>query len=510
MLNTKSLIRRKKITPVQSDKEFEDRNIDENEKIIKNIENENIMKNIEPDIIKPDIIRPDIIRPDIIRPDIIRPDIIRPSIFTLPKKQESDNIYVENDDIFRQDNIIREGRIGNIFDAELKKEEDVIFDDQSNSYIIIDYDNQKKILKNEDILNFIFNQKDNELIKKYIFTINYNMVNKQFEFNLIVSKFTENIEIMIKLLNFINDYINNNEKDMMTENIDKLMVFYYQLIIFLFKNILQVSKYDKLKLAKYSSYLSYKYSTMILKKISNIEINNLIINNNLQSLLLIKKDLLTQLNEICSIQNLSLERHMSLNQNNTKNITEQILNRSVKYKLSSEDLQDNKQDLIEDNLENMTSDSNSKVNIMTMFTDSAAKSENKYNINNLMNFFSDNGSNYNKSNNNSNNSNNSDNSDNSNNSDDNNYQEVDITSDQNILITEDKLDIDEIKEELNKISNNSNIPLEMSNKDTVSENLYANNFESNKIKSSNIKSKSEYSYNTNSALLNSKLYELNL
>ena len=47
MLNTKSLIRRKKITPVQSDKEFEDRNIDENEKIIKNIENENIMKNVK-------------------------------------------------------------------------------------------------------------------------------------------------------------------------------------------------------------------------------------------------------------------------------------------------------------------------------------------------------------------------------------------------------------------------------------------------------------------------------
>ena len=245
MLNTKSLIRRKKITPVQSDKEFEDRNIDENEKIIKNIENENIMKNVEPDIN----------RPDVTRPDINRPDVTRPSIFTLPKKQESDNIYVENDDIFRQDNIIREGRIGNIFDAELKKEEekkeDVIFDDQSNSYIIIDYDNQKKILKNEDILNYIFNHKDNELIKKYIFTINYNIVNKQFEFNLIVSKFTENIEIMIKLLNFINDYINNNEKDMMTENMDKLMVFYYQLIIFLFKNILQVSKYDKLKLAKY-------------------------------------------------------------------------------------------------------------------------------------------------------------------------------------------------------------------------------------------------------------------
>jgi hypothetical protein len=215
-----------------------------------------------------------------------------------------------------------------------------------------------------------------------------------------------------------------------------------------------------------------------------------------------KKDLLTQLNQICYLQNLNVERHMSLN----KNITTEpslILNRSAKYKLSSEDLNETKQNLINNNQESMTFDSNSKVNIMTMFTDSAAKSENKYNINNLMNFFSDEGSN--------NNSNNSDNYDNSDNlSDDNNYQEVDMSSDQNILITEDKLDIEDIKEELNKISNNSNIPLEMSNKDTVSENLYANNFESNKIKSSNIKSRSEYSYNTNSALLNSKLYELNL
>jgi hypothetical protein len=476
MLNTRSLIKRKKITPVQSDREFEDRNIDENEKIIKNIDSEKFKKNIEDEVIKPS------------------------SIFALPRKQESENIYVENNDIFKQDNIIREGRIGNIFDAELRKEEikqeDIIFDESSNSYIIIDYDNQKKILKNEDILNYIFNHKDNELIKKYIFTINYNMVSKQFEFNLIVSKFTENIDVMIKLLNFINDYINNNEKHMMSENIDKLMIFYYQVIIFLFKNILQVSNYDKLKLAKYSSYLSYKYSTMILKKISNIEINNLIIKENLQSLFEIKKDLLTQLNQICSLQNFNLERHMSLN----KNITTEpslILNRSAKYKLSSEDLQESKQSLFSNNQEAITSDSNSKVNIMTMFTDSAAKSENKYNIDNLMNFFSEDDSN--KSDNESENI-----------SDDNNYQEVDMSSDQNLLITEDKLDIEEIKDELNKISNNSNIPLELSNKDTVSENLYANNFESNKIKSSNIKSKSEYSYNTNSALLNSKLYELNL
>jgi len=474
MLNTKSLIKRKKITPVQSDKEFDEKNIDENEKIIQNIEKE---KNIESEIVKP-------------------------SIFTLSKKQEND-IFVENDEIFRKEeifrkddifkhyNIIRDGKIGNIFDAELKREErkeDVIFDEINNIYIINDYDSQKKILKNEDILNYIFNHKDNELIKKYIFTINYNMATKQFEFNLIVSKFTENIEVMIKLLNFINDYINSIDK--FTENIDKLMIFYYQVIIFLFKNILMVSKYDKIKLAKYSSYLSYKYSTMILKKISYIEINNLLIKDNLQSLFDIKKDLFLQLNQICSLQNSNLERHMSLSKNITTTEPSLILNRSAKYKLSSDDTKQNP------NSNNFNSDSNSKVNIMGMFTDSHEKSDSKYNINNLMNFFSEDGSN-----------NNTDNI-----TDDNNYQEVDITSEQNILITEDKLDldIDDFKEELKKISNNSNIPPELSNKDTVSENLYANNFESNKIKSSNIKSKSEYSYNTNSALLNSKLYELNL
>jgi len=484
MLNTKSLIKRKKIISVQSDKEFEERNIDENMKIL---ENEKIIKSLDTEVIKP-------------------------QIFITPNKQESekDNFFKQENNIFKQDNILREGRLGNIFDAELKKEEqkreDVIYDDQSSSYIIIDYDNLKKTLKNEDIINYIFNHKDNELIKKYIFTINYNVSNKQFEFNLIVSKFTENIEIMIKLLNYINEYINNNDNnDDIAENIDKLMIFYYQVIIFLFKNILVVSKYDKLKLAKYSSYLSYKYSTMVLKKISNIEKNNLIIKDTFQSLFDIKKDLLSQFTQICSLQNSNLEYHTSLNKTAEPSL---ILNRSAKYKLSSEDKSNISYSNSNQNIHYSNSNSNqnieNKVNINNMFSDSSNKSatnsENEYNIKNLMNFFtedvsedvSENVSNY---------------------SDDNNYQEVDIadmSSEQNILITEDKLNINEINDELNKISNNSNIPLEMSNKDTISENLYANNFESNKIKSSNIRTKSEQSYNTNSALLNSKLYELNL
>jgi hypothetical protein len=454
MLNTKSLIKKEKII-VQSDKEFEKINIEENFKIIKD-EDEYKVKSQE---------------------------YYKPSIF-IPKKLEMEKISAENDDIFKDRNFILKDKIGNILEEEIKKKEDVIYDEFSNSYIIFDYDNfnldinEKKILKNEDIINYIINNRDNELIKKYIFTINYNIFNKNFEFNFIISKFTENIDIMIKLLNFINDYINNNDN---FENIDKLMIFYYQIIIFLFKNILQISKYDKLKLAKYSSYLSYKYSTMVLKKITLIENNNLIIKDTFKELFEIKKDLLTRFTNICTLQKSNLLSKSNLFQENMSNMEHsQILNRSAKYKLSSENLEDK---------ESLTSDS--KENIRTIFTESSNKSENKYNINNIMNFFSD------------------DNLDN-NISDYNNYQEVDMSSEENILVTEDKLNIENINEELQKISNNSNIPLEISNKDTISENLYVNNLESNKIKSSNIKSKSDYSYNTNSALLNSKLYELNL
>ena len=297
---------------------------------------------------------------------------------------------------------------------------------------------------------------------------------------------------MIKLLNFVNDYINNNEIDDMTENIDKLMIFYYQVIIFLFKNILQVSKYDKLKLAKYSSYLSYKYSTMVLKKISNIENNNLIIKDSFQNLIEIKKDLLSQFTQICSLQNSNLQHHTSLNKNTNLNKTTEpslFLNRTAKYKLSSESVENIKQSSTSQKI--LIDSSNNKSD-----NNSDNKSDNKYNLKNIMNFFSE-------ENLNNNNFSEID-------SDDNNYQEVDMSSEQNILITEDKLNIDNIKEELEKISNNSNIPLEMSNKDTISENLYNDNNDNNKIKSSNIRSKSEQSYNTNSAFLNSKLYELNL
>jgi len=467
MLNTKSLIIRKKINQVHSDKEFEERNIEENLKIL---ENNKIINNLETEEIKPSIF---------IKENTLKEDRISNNIFDAEYKKE---LYNEEKK--------REDRIGNIFDAEYKKElyneekkrEEVYYDDDSNSYIIIDYDNEKKILKNEDILNYIFSNKNNLLIKNYIFTINYNIINKQFEFNLIVSKFTENIEIMIKLLNFVNDYIDNNGKNM-NENIDKLMIFFYQTIIFLFRNILQVSKYDKLKLAKYSSYLSYKYSTMVLKKISIIEKNNLIINDTFHSLYNIKKNLLSQFTEISSLYNSNLQVHTSLNKNTKKtdsNVEESLhLNRSGKYKLNSKNV-------INQNLENnkLISDS------------SYTNSNNEYNLKNMMNFFSD--ENLNNENLNSEKS-----------SEENNYQELDTSSDENLLITEDKSNINNMNQESEKISNNSDI-IEILDKDTLSENLYSNNLDSNKFKFSNLKSKSEQSYNTNSAFINSKLYELNL
>ena len=66
----------------------------------------------------------------------------------------------------------------------------------------------------------------------------------------------------------------------------------------MFKNILQNKNHDLVKLSKYSSYLCYKYSTMILKKIMKIDENNNNIKNSLENLLTIMYLKITNLKKI--------------------------------------------------------------------------------------------------------------------------------------------------------------------------------------------------------------------
>jgi len=332
----------------------------------------------------------------------------------------------------------------------------VIWDDRSNSYIIYDSNNDVRTITNEEIINYILNNKTNENIKKYIFSINFNQMNNQYEYNFIISKFTENIDIMIKLINFIGDSINNYENiDSVSEdNIDKLMIIYYQIIIFMFKNILQTQKYDIVKLSKYSSYLCYKYSTMILKKITKIDENNNNIKNTLENLLIIKNNLSMQLNNIYDLINKDEISIDNLKKENT-NINDE---------------------------EYTSSENNSEITNNSLKKYKITNSEKNFSINKLINLFTE--------------------DDKNNSSDVNNYQEIEIKSDNNIVNN---------NSESNKEESDNDLTSSISNNDTVSENLYQfEEINNNLKKTSNTHSKTDLSYNLNSALKNSKLIEMNL
>ena len=77
-------------------------------------------------------------------------------------------------------------------------------------------------------------------IKKYIFIITANFQLGINEFNFVNSIFTQNLDSMIKLQNYIYESINQFDSLDVgeAENYKNILtLFYYQLIIFIFKNI---------------------------------------------------------------------------------------------------------------------------------------------------------------------------------------------------------------------------------------------------------------------------------
>jgi hypothetical protein len=438
MLNTKSLIKKKSIKNIVSE---EENLIKVDEDINQKIINEQNIAYDELSINKID------------NDDNVKLLLNKPSTKLLINNNLIENNLIEN-------NLI---------------ENNVLWDDKSNCYIIYDSNNDIRTITNEDIINYILNNKPNENVKKYIFTINFNSINNQHEYNFIITKFTENIDVMIKLINFIGDSINNydNINNLSDVNVDKLMIIYYQIIIFMFKNILQTTKYDLVKLSKYSSYLCYKYSTMILKKIMKIDDNNNNIKNSLENLLIIKNNLSVQLTNISSLlnQDKSSVDQTSIDKENTS---------------------------IEDSLE--TSDSSQKKYKIS-------NSDKNFSINKLIYLFTEDNKNTD--------------------TDINNYQEIEIITENNkqsnIKQSNNKSESSKQsnnksesskqsinKSESSKTSKDSDLILSDTNNDTISENLY--NFEevNNIKKTSNTHTKTDLSYNLNSALINSKLIEMNL
>jgi len=171
----------------------------------------------------------------------------------------------------------------------------VEFNDDNNSYIIYNNSGIECVISNDDILkNMIDN--NNMYIKKYLYTLSYNHILEVNEFNFINSIFTSNLDIIVKLQNFIYNTINNSISEN-NENNQVLLFFYYQFIIWIFKNmsIYENNLNDPNKISKVFSTLTYRFSSLILKNIINIQ--NMC-NMNLESLdhiISLKNDLLTKL-----------------------------------------------------------------------------------------------------------------------------------------------------------------------------------------------------------------------
>jgi hypothetical protein len=173
-------------------------------------------------------------------------------------------IILNNEGLVNKNDI----KINKIESPEILNENCIIFNENKNGFVINDDTIVYTILKS-DIINYIINLSTNESsIKKYIFIISFNNITNTNEFNFINNTiFTKNLNMMIKLQNLLYENINRDDfykNDIVVKN--KFLMFYYQLVIFMFKSSYNNILFDKNKIMNTYSTLSFRISTIILKE----------------------------------------------------------------------------------------------------------------------------------------------------------------------------------------------------------------------------------------------------
>ena len=270
----------------------------------------------------------------------------------------------------------------------------VEWDNDDNCYVIYHNNEIDCRLTNEHILKSLLNQEHNDIyVKKYIFITSWNSQLENYEFNFINSPFTNNLDMTIKIQNFIYDTLMNFDNLNVSDTYnyhDTIMIFYFQLIIFLFNNYnFYLSLSDINKLSKIYSSLSYRFSSLVLKNILKIK-NNIDENTNLlDKLILIRTDILSQVNFINEKINMDINTNIDYTDNFKSNI-QQFSNTDVK--LNTETNSESEYESINE------SNNNSDDNINNNFNNN-----NNFNDNNNSDDNSDNNSDNNNNNNNNNN-----------------------------------------------------------------------------------------------------------
>ena len=183
------------------------------------------------------------------------------------------------------------------------------FDEEKNAYVIYFGSNIDCIITNHDILKAIITPNNNDQnVRKYVFVISLNHAMNVEEFNFVNSVFTNNAQIMIQLQNFIYDTLNHLSTTNQDEILEIITIFYYQMIIFMFKNYENYTNYENIN--KFFSTLTYRFSSLVLKQTLNVQKDSDNIKMNCEKILNIKQKLLSKME--------LLDNHVRyLNQNNS-------------------------------------------------------------------------------------------------------------------------------------------------------------------------------------------------
>jgi hypothetical protein len=286
------------------------------------------------------------------------------------------------------------------------------WNEEQNSYIIYENNQLDCTITHNDILKYIISPNTGKTsIKKYIFIISTNTVHNVNEFNFINSIFTSNLDYMLKLQNYIYDSINNYENLNIidVENFQEiLLLFYYQLIIWLFKNIsIFENNQDNFKIAKLYSCFSYRFSSLVLKLLLKIQ-NSCTENNEIfEKLMLLKNDISIQLlnineyldknNEDSTVE-FTLSTKSSSNKinyfNNPDDNNDNIFNSQIEEIEEIEEIDDNNSKKYTDGSiivinESESSNKDVTVSLKNILHDYNIKNKDGFPINNLHDLFSD-------------------------------------------------------------------------------------------------------------------------
>jgi hypothetical protein len=209
----------------------------------------------------------------------------------------------------------------NLIDNENKNTLNAEWDENNNAFVIRDNNNIEGVFTNSDIVkSIIVGSNINKSIKKYFFIITYDENTDTKEFNFIDSVFTDNLDLIIRTQNSLFDLINNT--DMYAEYNDdeknnNFLIFNYQFIIYLFKKSYYLNNIDSIKITKFYSTLTYRFSSLVLKNIFKIENDNVNLSNDINKLLDIKNDISSQLLNIENYLNKTITDTNINNYNNS-------------------------------------------------------------------------------------------------------------------------------------------------------------------------------------------------